>query len=284
MIFNTSNNNLSLIGNSSTIIDPGEIAHFKFNEGSGNFTIDTIQGTNAQLMNGSVFWVDGKIGSGVGFKGVATSYIDCGSSNIYKPLNGLTISAWFNCPANISLNTIVACEYPDTTNRRGYWLGYDRRTSPPKYWWQLGVGSQTGVTDNVNLSGIVIDGQWNHACVSWNGSYMYAYANGSTLGSISTFAKGSQLFYSGTQGLNIGKEPGATSYMFSGLVDDVRIFNYAIDYTTIRTLYEGGIGTERDDLKFQFTNLQNNNGSFIFSGNSQINLNASNNQLTIQEV
>jgi hypothetical protein len=91
----------------------------------------------------------------------------------------------------------------------------------------LGNGSSfTTITAN---NGAV--GSWMLVTGTWNGTTASLYINGS----LSTSTAFSGLTY-GTSNLGIGADPGGGN-SFSGLIDEVRIYNRALSAAEVAALY-----------------------------------------------
>jgi hypothetical protein len=81
---------------------------------------------------------------------------------------------------------------------------------------------------------IITDIQWHHVGFVWDGSYRFLYFDGTEVAKDTT---AQDPLKSATGGLHIGanKNPAEGSF-FSGLIDDVRIYNVALNEEEIAAL------------------------------------------------
>jgi hypothetical protein len=81
---------------------------------------------------------------------------------------------------------------------------------------------------------IITDGQWHHVGFVWDGSRRYLYADGVEA---AEDADNVAALKSTAGGLNLGAGKGLEAGTFwLGLLDDVRIYNQALDETEIADL------------------------------------------------
>ncbi|MCK4891121.1 MAG: LamG domain-containing protein, partial [Candidatus Pacebacteria bacterium] len=215
------------------------IAHWKFDEcqgptandasGNGNNGTITIGGTGTQDGIGtctdgdtSNAWYNGRSGkysSAMSFDG-SDDYVFVGNDASLNITDAITIEAW------IKSNTIVGY---DTVVRKNN--AYTFRLSDGKvqlYLW--------GLTDTSGISETTLSiGNWYHVTGTYDGSYIKIYING-----IQDISDGSSGNIAVTiDDLLIGITPGL-SFEFDGLIDDVKIYNYALTAEQIKTEYNGG--------------------------------------------
>ena len=168
----------------------------------------------------------------------ATGYIDKAavfngsSSRITSGLtSGLTgtysVSAWFT-QDNISTDTAHRdlISYMDADGSTGWWIGKHNNTSQ---WRILGV---TGVS----IVTMIAQAGWNHIAVVKDSSTVYVYLNGSEVSSFA-FPGYWNLGTGNTSQFNIGTQYTGTSEYWDGSIDQVRIFNRALDSGEVTQLY-----------------------------------------------
>jgi len=203
------------------------IAHWKFDEGKGNIAYDSSGNGN----NGTIYgaqWVQGKFGSALSFDGV-DDYVQ---TPIFTPsgvLNSfpLTVSAWIYY-------------YPDTGKTYTYisnWAGsytgwFIQKSNANRFYIAIGTGSYFVTTDVP----ITTEG-WVHttAVIKGVGRPVEFYLNG-------TLVKSATLpsYSPGYNYLTIGAHPGPSMFI-RGLIDDVRIYNYARTPEQILQDYNAGL-------------------------------------------
>ena len=178
-----------------------------------NFEIVTYTG------NGGTQAITSKIGKAASFNG-SSSYIDTGIKNT---VGTRSISLWFyytSAPASIEV--LIGAV---STGLAGYTIRLE--TSVLKFQHQ-GESTASTALSNLNVG-------WNHVVGVIDGSTSTLYLNGSSVGTGGVADAGSHNLYIGAEN-GVGS---AGSY-FDGKIDQVRIFNRALDETTdgeVTTLY-----------------------------------------------
>ena len=196
---------------------PGAVAHWKLDEVEGELAADSLGDVHGTL-HGSPRWrpIDGHIGGAVELDGI-DDYISTGS--VLNPADGpFTVFAWVRggLPGRAILSQA------DESARGELWLGTDP-----------GAGAlMTALTDGSRgispllSETVVTDGNWHRVRFVWDGASRYLYLDGQALAADSR--KLGNLKFSNA-GMRIGagceREPDG---FWSGLIDDVRIYNRAI--------------------------------------------------------
>jgi len=168
----------------------------------------------------------GKINSAMSFDGT-DDYIDAGTDSSLNITDALTMEAWFIPSGSSVTNTIIGrSSWTDS-----FWLFYNA----------------TNEVIEVNLEGVLNysweatfpKNEWNHVVVTYDkdaGSNNFAiYKNGFLV---------KQRTLTGSIGLpatslRIGSTTG-TQYNFNGLIDEVKIYNYALAPLQVKTEYNAG--------------------------------------------
>jgi hypothetical protein len=218
----------------------GPVAHWKFDEGSGTTTYDGTNNNNdgtlgdgtctpGQHPSSCPAWITGKYGSALQFDG-ADDYVDAGTDASLDPADhSYTAEAWFksNTPST-GRDTIIRKATSDLESRVHLWI-FDGRLSGTIY---------DALGNFANVSGGTITGNWQHGAlvVDREQQKMFLYLDGtlidtadiSTVGSLTT-----------TQPLRIG----GTDRPWDGLIDEVKIYNYARTLEQIRIDYNAGLST-----------------------------------------
>jgi hypothetical protein len=201
-------------------------------------------------------------------------------------------------PYNPSFNsqtvTVSAWAYPRTTGWPGsssmiitrFQYGY---SNPNGQTWQLFLDSNKNVpsaqtiaaASDDNQAYYIINGntipinQWSLLTYTFNGNIISLYINGNLVSKkvISNFS----LNTNGTSGISIGVSDQANGFWnpFEGNVDDIRIYNRALDSTEVQALYhEGGYAT----LPVKLINIEatNSNGIVAISWQTSTETNTAN--------
>lgn len=179
----------------------------------------------------NVSYSTAKFGQGAVFNG-SSSKIDVANSTIYDTQR-ITISAWvystnFNQNGFIfekgSVNTQYALFFESNyINFRTMYSGWNNN------WTNVS-------TTCLNSSNGIINNAWNHIVATYDGLYKKIYVNGKLVYVINW----SQTINTGNSGERIGAYGGtAPNYWFNGSIDDLAVFNRALNYKEILGLYEG---------------------------------------------
>jgi hypothetical protein len=207
--------------------DPSLVGYWTFDEGAGAIAYD-YSGNNATgswsgtATGTSGYYSPGKIGSWSGAFDGSSTYISLPTMG----LSNVTMSAWFQ-PQTIpgSYQTIVSLE-----GSVGYFRFDQLGSNIFLYWNDAGGNHDIGTYT-------ITPGQWYYILASKNGNSLTYYINGaantsnSINGVIGTSSFGNKIGARSTTGAN---------YYFSGLIDDVRVYNRALSAAEIQALYNGG--------------------------------------------
>ena len=204
------------------------------NASNGNTGTITIGATGSQTAlgtctsaNSAHAWSNGKTGkynASLNFDGT-DDYVSNSSINLATPV---TVSAWFKTnsfPAGSS--TIFFHDSFD--------LSAQPFSSGGTNYVRLQSNDRYNPDSSVDLTGFTT-GTWYHLVAIYGTTSITGYVNGVQNNTTSSTVDGafssSGSFYVGTQG--------ASQRWFSGQIDDVRIYNYALTAGQIKTLYNAG--------------------------------------------
>lgn len=231
-------------GNSPVSGGRGAVAYYKFDEGQGSTTANWgIGGTaiNGALGSGSSSptWAQGKINKSLSFDG--NDYVDIGSSVSLPSAQPFSVSTWIN-RASGSGNYPIGW-YQGTNG----FLLYDTGTAR--------VAS--GGTNYTTTTTINTTNSWNHLVMVFDGTYLKTYHNGVIKDNISaSYAKET------TGKLHIGNLDYSSGQVgfFNGLVDEVKIYNYALSADEVKSDYNAGasfvFGSSSQTIGATTTNLE----------------------------
>ncbi|HPD45595.1 MAG TPA: immunoglobulin domain-containing protein [Anaerohalosphaeraceae bacterium] len=213
---------------------PKLLAHFKLDEAidagavehpvvdSGPFGHDGVE-------YGEVQAAEGIIGGALLFDGTG-DWIDTGTWNPNVTSPELTVSVWARWNG-------LSGSYQSLIGKRDGW-GADLMM------WQLGLDITTGEMNFqregsfVGMGGLVLPiGEWVHVAVTFDGTTARTYYNGLEISS-GAFSFGSKT----DAHVVIGSCGPDAQDPFNGALDDVQIYNYALDPVSIALLYTSGSG------------------------------------------
>jgi hypothetical protein len=168
-------------------------------------------------------WVDGEYGV-LWILMVVMNYIDCGANSSIQLTGTGTVSLWFKATSAFSGSTGVAKFLMAGGPREFYFSA-----SSSKLFYFLSDDA-TSVYSNSGSW----DTNWHHAAVTSDGTIVYMYIDGvrqsqtASLGALNFFSNGSNLVI------------GRSSSSFPGIIDDVRIYNYALTADQIKEVMNYG--------------------------------------------
>jgi len=206
----------------------GPVGFWTFDEGTGYIAHDYSGNSNDGMMHGPT-WIDGISGKALGFGGNDGVHINDDSS--LEGFSELTILVWAN-------------PYNHEGGNMGYVVGkyvesYAVRC-PYRIWayegdWivELGDGSDYCIA----RAPIDMDNQWYHLALWWDGVELKLFVNGNVKDS----APALDHLYNNNEYLRIGER--VNDGFFNGLIDEVRIYDRALNNNEIRELYNnpGGV-------------------------------------------
>jgi len=176
-------------------------------------------------------YVAGKVGQAGSFNGSTSRIVSGNGSSLSFTNEIFTFALWFQT----SSATDQYFLYKGVANRE----------------YNFGITSLGGVIgrifdrgfshlhDDVNSAGTYKDGAWHHGAFVGNGSQLVLYIDGVAETPVNiTSAMGDY-----DQDLQIGRYGGGSVY-FNGLIDDVRIYDEALNAQSVELIYADGVGTE----------------------------------------
>ncbi|MHC4396862.1 MAG: LamG-like jellyroll fold domain-containing protein [Planctomycetota bacterium] len=206
------------------------LAYWKLDEMRGTTTSDSIS-SNDGIFQGSPSWKVGKIKGAIEFGGMF-GYVLIENESEFDITYEITVSTWVKpeYDANRVLPGIV------TKGRESAWALQKARRTKCASFYLNGVGiPRDGLEGKIDI----FDGKWHHIAGVYDGSKAYLYIDGSE--DISTVASGAI----GTNdtpvciGYNAEDEEG----FWCGFIDDVAIFDHALNADEVSQLYAKGIAS-----------------------------------------
>jgi len=194
----------------------GLVGYWSFEEGTGTKAGDMSGNGNTGTTTGTA-WVDGKRGKALNFDGT-DDYVAAPDSPSLDITGDLTITGWIYPRDSNSSDRLVTkrvSEYSD---------GYDIMTWGGKMNIMINTWDVVG---NLSYSA----NQWAHFTFTKSGTTGTLYKNGIFDAS---WSNAPATINTNNASLIIG---GAFSYMFDGLIDEVRIYNRALSATEVANLY-----------------------------------------------
>ena len=192
----------------------GLVASYGFDEGSGTTTADQSGNGNGGSMT-NISWAGsaaGKFGNALTFNGTNASVSVADSTSLHLT-TGMTLEAWVKPTALNSYDTVIFKE------RTGYYadaLYANTDTNRPS------TNVYTSTDHELKGTAQLALNTWSYLTATYDGSVLALYVNGTQVGTL--LLSGSII--SSTGALKIGGN-GIWGEYFSGLIDEVRIWNRA---------------------------------------------------------
>jgi hypothetical protein len=212
----------------------GLIAYYPFN---GNANDESSYGHHGQVFNANLTYDRfNNYNRAYNFSGV-NSYIVVSHSTLLQPLDGLTVSAW------VSMDTLNNCVI----------LGKGVDSLPGWYSLLIDSVSQSlsfqinfspyigGQLTTVNSNMLPMINTWYSVIGTYNNNSMDIYLNGQLVNSLNNYLS----LKSNYEPLIIGNSMNGKSFI--GDIDDIRIYNRALNNSEIQQLYHEG---EKNKITF----------------------------------
>ena len=212
---------------------PGPVAHWKLDDGAGLTAIDS-EGGNDGTLSGPPAWVAGVLGDALDFNG-SNDYVDAGTFDISG--SGITMMGWFNAEAIATDDGRFVSKASGANEADAYWQLSTTDSGSDRFLRMRVKASGTTTTladSSVNLT----TGSWYFAVGTYDtaSGMMRLYLNGVEVAS-TAHAVGGVLDTDASVPVAIGAN-GTAERFFNGILDDVRVYNRALDAGEIQDLYD----------------------------------------------
>jgi hypothetical protein len=221
---------LVLTGQSLAKIDPETIVGmWLFDEGTGEIARDASgNGNDGELMNGPK-WVAGEFGEALEFDG-SDDWVNMGDAPVLKPTGDVTFTAWYYwMGGNYLLST------GGQTSSTGYAITHDPGAGT--IWVGVSTGEKAANTGYIPGPSQEV---WHHVAGSYDDSEgrLTVYVDGEVL---ETVKAGEKALENKFAALHIGKPNNVDNYYLSGIIDEVAIFNVALNQDDITSIMTRGL-------------------------------------------
>jgi hypothetical protein len=203
----------------------GLVGWWKFDETEGGDAKDSSGNNHNGTLIGNAKWTQGKMGGAVELDG-KSGFVRIADKSAFNIAGQVTIASWVNIRS-------VPAEYPAiVTKGDGSWrlsLSQNQRKfhTSVNDWQKLTVDGSTEVAAN----------EWHHVAVVYNNEEMRIYVDG-RLDAAKPWKDGIAV---NDFDVLIGENAEQKGRSFDGLIDDVRIYNYALKDFDIMALYNEGV-------------------------------------------
>ncbi len=199
------------------------IGYWKLDRGEGNTAYDySGMGNPGTFVNMDVSnsWQEENLcilGKCIDFDGV-DGYISIPDTNILRPQNALTFSAWINTSSNNVQGVVTKRRSENENPTNSYILVLDAGAIPGFTITTNSVQTKISSPEPISLN------EWNHLLGVYDGSTMKLYINGHL---VNQTIKSGNITYSSSS-LRIGTSSTSFLQVVDGLIDEVKLWNYPL--------------------------------------------------------
>jgi beta-glucanase (GH16 family) len=203
----------------------GLVAAYGFNEGSGATTADATGNGNTGTISGATWNASGRFGGALSFNGTS-NWVTVPDSASLDLTTGMTVGAWVRPTATNGARVVLMKER--TTAGLSYSLGLSNGVAASYIRTATDV-SASGGSGPLNT--------WTHIAATYDGATLRVYVNAVQAASLAVTGA----ITTSTSPLRIGGDAPWGQY-FSGLIDEVRIYNRALTPGEILTDMNTAVG------------------------------------------
>ena len=205
----------------------GLVAAYSFDQGSGSVLSDLSgNGNNGSILN-ATWTTAGKFGSALSFNG-SNARVDIADSSSLRLTSAMTLEAWVR-------PTAIDSSWRDIIfkgNDNYYLMASSNNGSLPVG----GIIAGGSYAESFGTSALSTD-SWVHLASTYDGSALRLYVNGTQVSSV---AKSGTILTSDNP-LQLGGDSIYGQY-FSGLIDEIRIYNRALTASEIQSDMNASVG------------------------------------------
>lgn len=225
-----------VVGTNPELPPAGVVAHWAFDESSGAVAHDSAGSINGNLSPGGATFVAGGIsGSALSLDQAGGGFVNMGNVLGFTD-QPFSIVAWIKTAPGYSVSDSAVVSKHAAFTANGYWFMAN----------QAGGGGQVGkvifgegtAARSVTSTTTVNDGNWHQIVSTWQpGGGMLVYVDGTPAEAVRnaslSLAANSVAFLIGAVNLGDVIDP-----RFTGLIDDVQIYNYALSEGEVDFLFQ----------------------------------------------
>lgn len=204
------------------------VGWWRFNETEGRIAADSSGHINHGRLNGDPQWQQGHIGGALAFDGV-DDYVSIKDTPDFDITKEITVACWIQIDKfNIPWQAII-------TKSNQSWRIIRAESNRSVEFACTGVDVQNTIWGTVYGKAVVDDGQWHHIAGVYDGTQVYLYVDGVLDASI----EGSGKINANNANVLIGANAGDFWRFWYGLIDDVRVYSYALSAEQVREVHAG---------------------------------------------
>lgn len=227
---------------------PTPVGHWGFDDGTGVIAADSSGQNRPAILGGGVSWVDGNVGGGAISLNGSASAVATVDRPVVNTAGDFTVSAWVNLASLGGFQTVVSIAGNTVA---GFFLQLRADT---------GTFAFTRIVGDANIGGTVAGWTQTPSAGTW---YHLVGVNDASAGTISLYVDGipaATTTYTtgwtanGDTLIGHGFYNGGQVDYVNGLIDEVSIYNFALDADQVQALdsfgsipFEEGTGTTAAD-------------------------------------
>jgi hypothetical protein len=217
--------------NTSGLVAP--IAHWKLDEISGTNALDSVGVNDGTLTNGPI-WIAGLVDGGLDFDG-NNDYVEAGVFDVTG--TGITMTGWFNAEAIATDDGRIVSKANGTTESAAWWQLSTIDSGPDRFL-RMRIKAGGTTTTLADSSENLSTGQWYFAVGTYDNTTgeMKLYLDGVEIVS-GAHAIGGEVDTQAAVPVAIGAN-GTAERFFNGILDDVRVYDRALEASEISALYD----------------------------------------------
>lgn len=206
-----------------------------FDKGTGKVAVDSSENGNDGEFKGAPKWVTGKFGKALEFDGV-DDWINMGDDPILKPETNadgnVTFVAWYKWEGGR-----YVLSSGGQTSSTGVAITHDPGAN--KIWFGVSTGKRAASTNYIDYEKPGSK-NWHHLAGAYSDTQgqLTVYIDGKVFKQAKAGAKALENKF---PEFHIGKPNNATGYFIKGTIDEVALFNVALDKDTINSIMNKGL-------------------------------------------
>jgi hypothetical protein len=209
--------------------EPGLVAHYNFDEGTGLVLRDVSGNGNDGLIHGARYVQQGR-GYCLEFDGVR-EFVDCGNRPLFDLHEALTLEAWVRPASRVKGEPGILGKHFES-----YLLSY---YADGQCWWYISGGGN-------NAKSLLTPGSWHHVVGTFDGKILRLYLDGKLANASPskspTIKPGKNFFIGCVSGDANATDPNyGRSAFFPGQVDEVKVYSRALTENEVKSHFDAGV-------------------------------------------
>ena len=228
-------------------VDPNLIGWWKMDDENADKAVDSSGWDHHGTLVGGPRWAQGYAGDALSLDGIDDS-VDCGTNASFNFSGSVTIAAWFKA-AGATADGKIASNQNNATG--GYKLGIYQNKAE----FEIRTTANTAILNRSVAGGTTFSpGVWYHVTgVYKQGQFIRTYINGKLDREFAT----AEVLGASNGSFQIGRETYTVGYFVLGLVDDVRLYNRALNEEEVAQLVQGDplVASDRQPARDAMVNI-----------------------------